>query len=53
MITSGGAGDSAERMDKVNDQVEADKEKFVAGLPHKDDGSLDAEAIRKLAEGQG
>lgn len=53
MITSGGAGDTPERMDKINEQVEKDKADFVASLPHKPDGSLDADAIRQLAEGQG
>lgn len=53
MITSGGAGDTPERMDAINAQVEKDKAEFVASLPHKEDGSLDQEAIQNMAEGQG
>jgi hypothetical protein len=52
MITSGGAGDTPERMDAVNAQAQADEDEFVAGLPHKADGSLDAAAIDKMARGQ-
>ena len=53
MITSGGAGDTPERMDAVNKQVEEDKAEFVKSLPHKEDGTLDAAAIAELAQGNG
>jgi len=53
MITSGGAGDTPQRMDAVNKQVEADKAEFIKNLPHKADGTLDADAIDKLARGEG